>query len=261
MNVEGLEGFADWNFSPTNSPVLPYVGSYNRTLTLQVTPTLTTVITTTHVITGARMFYASAIDDRLGGTNVRRYWAGIAAFGDGTTGLIQPSVTALPDKPYITLAKGDPAVQITLEVKLWGLSSGDYDVTLSAPDGASLPTGFSWRGSSPPWVENGLRYDRSADIRIRLEVDDTATANSVPYAIPLTVSSPGLSGQTFNLYVLVQEGNATTKDYVVILGYAALQITDYPNVNSVRGRIVSPLWDHPSEMTYGLRARLIPWDQ
>lgn len=261
MTVEGLSGFADWSFSPTASPVLPYVGSNQRTLTLQVTPRITTVVTTTHVITGARMFYVRALDNGLGGTNIRRYWAGIAAFGDGNTHLIRPSVTALPDKPFISLAKGDPAVQIRLEVKLWGLSSGNYDVTISGPSSAALPTGFSWSSSSPPWVKNSLKYNKTADIDIRLQVDTTATASTTPYAIPLTISSPGLAGQTFNLYVQVKEANATTKDYVVILGYAALQITDYPNVNSVRGRIVSELLDHPSELKYGLRARLIPWDQ
>lgn len=259
MTVEGLEGFADWDFAPTAFPVLPYVGSNQRTLTLQVTPTLTTVVTTTHVITGARMFYVRALDDGLGGTNIRRYWTGVAAFGDGDTGLLLPSVTAQPNKPYISLAKGDPAVQIRLEAKLWGLSSGNYDVTLSAPDNASLPTGFSWRSSSPPWVKNNLGYNQTNDFNIRLEVDNTATASTTPYAIPLTISSPGLAGQTFNLYVQVKESDATTKDYVVILGYAALQITGYPNVNSVRGRIVSELMDDPSKLKYGLRARLIPW--
>lgn len=262
MTVEGLENFADWSFSPTAWPVLPYVGSNQRTLTLHITPTVTTGVVPTQVITGARMFYVRALDDGLGGTKIRRYWPGIAVFGKGNTSLIKPSVTARPNKPYISLAKGDPAVQIRLEVKLWGLTGNvGHDVTISGPSNAALPTGFSWRNSLPPWVKNNLKPSQTADIDIRLEVDTTATASATPVAIPLTVSSPGLTGQTFNLYVQVKEANATTKDYVVILGYAAMQITDYPNVNSVRGRIVSELWDHPSELKYGLRARLIPWDQ
>ncbi|MCB0195421.1 MAG: hypothetical protein KDJ65_25965 [Anaerolineae bacterium] len=259
MTVEGLDGFADWSFSPTSSPVLPYLGSKQRTLTLQVTPKITTVLTTTHVITGARMFYVRSLDNGLGGTNIRRYWPAIAVFGDGNTSLINPTVTAQPSDPYVSLAKGDTSNKIDLELRLWGLTSGNYDVTVSAPSNAALPTGISWNGTSPPWVKNSLKYNKTADISIKLDVDTTATANTTPYAIPITVSSPGLEGQTFNLYVQVKEANATTKDYVVILGYAAFQITDYPNVNSVRGRIVSELLDHPSDLTYGLRARLIPW--
>ena len=79
-----------------------------------------------------------------------------------------------------------------------------------------------------------------------------------------------MSSQTCTLYVLVEEAGSVVKEYVEILGYAALEITGYYNntnpvngqpANAVRGRIVSELWDHPSEIIYGLRARLIPWDQ
>ncbi len=88
--------------------------------------------------------------------------------------------------------------------------------------------------------------------------------------IPLTVSATGMNPQTCTLYVLVEEAGSVVKEYVEILGYAALQITGYYNnenpvngqpANAVRGRIVSKLWDDPSELFYGLRARLIPWDQ
>lgn len=76
------------------------------------------------------------------------------------------------------------------------------------------------------------------------------------------MTSAGTMTQTFKVYVLVIPAQSTTdEDYVEILGYAALEVTDYPNVNSVRGRIVSELMVDPSQLAYGSRARLIPWDQ
>jgi hypothetical protein len=139
----------------------------------------------------------------------------------------------------------------------------------------TLPAGFSWGTPSPPWTKSGVKWNNhpGASLNIKIKVDSTATSSPVPYTIPLTVSAPGMSPQTFNLYVLVEEAQTTVKDYLEILGYAALEVTGYYNstnlidptnptpANAVRGRIVSELMDDPSKLTYGLRARLIPWEQ
>jgi hypothetical protein len=273
MNVEGLEGFANWRLSPTASPVLGRNGITERWLTLVVTPTITTVGTTTHVITGTRMFYVSAIDDGLGGTDIQRYWAGIASIGDEVDGVQRdkPAVTCTPTNsdqtyPFVSTIKGQQA-KYELELDLWGVA-GQQDTTVSF--GGSLPTGFEWVGP-PPWTRrtNSASHPGSK-LRIALKVNDDAVVNTI-HTIPLTISAPGMQPQSCNLYVLVEAAGATVNDYVEILGYAALEITGYYNnehpvnpgqsANAVRGRIVSQLWDHPSEMVYGLRARLIPWDQ
>lgn len=275
MNVEGLSGFANWKFSPTSSPVLG-AGVTNRTLTLAITPTTTTAGGVTQVVTGTRMFYVSAIDNKTGGSGVRRYWAGIATVGDIVGGVQRnlPAVTgtprALSNYPYIAIVKGDPSTTIRLDLDVWGINT-DQDITVIS---GALPAGFSWNGA-PPWTKTNVKWDRHPGVsfNIRLQVGSAATASSTPYAIPLTVSAPGISTQSFNLYVLVLNAKSDLKDFVRILGYAALEITGYYNssnlidptsptpANAVRGRIVSELMTDPSQLTFGMRARLIPWEQ
>jgi hypothetical protein len=128
--------------------------------------------------------------------------------------------------------------------------------------------------SAPPWTTNTKSNKHpGASFNLKFKVEDTATPNLI-YTIPVTVTATGMDTQTFNLYVLVEQAQTTVTDYVEILGYAAMEITGYynsnklidpndpspPAANAVRGRIVSELWDDPSQLTYGLRARLIPWD-
>ncbi len=272
MSVEGLEGFADSSLSDT-SPVLArdgYPGT--KTLTLTVTPRITTVLATTHVITGTRMFYVSAVDNKEGGTHIRRYWAGIVSVGDEVNSVQRdlPTVTCTPTNPdqnypFLSVVKGQQAkYQIDLDV--WGVAS-DQDVTVNAP--GLLPTGFEWI-NTPPWTRTA-KWNKhpGTSLQIGLKVNDDAVAGTI-HEIPLTVSVTGMSPQTCNLYVLPEEAGSAVKEYVEILGYAALEITGYYNnenpvneqpANAVRGHIVSKLWDHPSEIIYGLRARLIPWDQ
>lgn len=269
MNVTGLDGFADWSLLPTSSPVVGRNGINERTLNLVVTPKITTVGTTTLVITGTRMFYVSAIDNKMGGTGVRRYWAGIATVGDPVSGNL-PAVTCTPTNselnyPFLNVVKGQQA-KYSLDLDLWG-ASADKDVTVSA---GSLPAGFEWV-SSPPWTRT-TKWNKHPGVsfKMNIKVSDTAVASATPYEIPLTVSAPGMAPQTCNLYVLVEEAQTTVKDYVEILGYAALEVMGYYNntnpvspgqpANAVRGRIVSELMTDPSQLTYGLRARLIPWE-
>lgn len=279
LTVEGLDGFADWAFS-NDSPQVGWPGNPDpRIVTLYVTPTLTTTTvgttTVTNVVTGTRMFYVSAIDDGLGGTNIWRYWPGVASIGDEVGGVERdlPAISAAPDVPYINVAKGSPATTIKIDLTLWGVTA-DQDVTVSPP--ATLPQGIGWGNPqpSPDWTVNNVRWDPPSppadQLTIKLEVDDTAIhdptpEDPTPYVIPLTVSSAGMDSQTFNLYVLVREDDTTSTDYVVILGYAAIEVMEYlpnaTNPNSVRARVISELWDDPSELTYGLRPRLIPWNQ
>jgi hypothetical protein len=279
MNVEGLEGFADWGFSPTASPRLPYgVGINARDLTLHITPSVkttvttvgTTTLTTTHVITGTRMFYVSAIDDKFGGTMVRRYWAGAVTIGDvddNGNDRDLPAVTGMPTNtdlnfPFLTVVQGNQA-KYNIELDLWA-GAGNQIVTVDFVGtegfGSSLPTGFSWVGA-PPWPKNTKANNHpGATFNLNIKVDDTSTPNTTERLTFLT--SAGAMTQTFKLYVQVVPPQTTTvEDYVEILGYAALEVTDYPTVNSVRGRIVSELWHDPSDLKAGLRARLIPWDQ
>lgn len=273
MDVEGLSGLADWSFSPTASPVLGHSGINQRTIQMTVVPTVTTVGTTTQVLTGTWMFYISAIDDKLGGTDIRRYWPGIVSIGDEVDGVQRqlPSVTGYPDPIFLSVIKGDPATTIRLNLDVWGVTA-DQNVTVSS---GALPTGFEWANPQPPWTKTVDWDDHpGSGFNIKLRVNDTAVSQPTPYAIPLTVSAAGMTPQTFNIYVIVEDANTTIKDYVEILGYAALEITGYynssnlidptdpspPPANAVRGRIVSEMWDHPSKMTYGLRARLVPWD-
>jgi hypothetical protein len=132
---------------------------------------------------------------------------------------------------------------------------------LGAKDfGSSLPTGFTWV-SAPPWTDTSVQANKhpGGSAQVKIKVEDTAVPNRIEELTFLT--SAGTMTQTFKLYIQVVPAKTTTAmDYVQILGYAALEVMAYPNVNSVRGRIVSELWDHPSELKFGLRARLIPWD-
>jgi len=276
LAVEGLEGFADWSFLPTSAPVLGRNGIDESTITLTVTPTTTGVGTTTQVITGTRMFYVSSIDNNAGGTGIRRYWAGIATIGDTITGTQRdlPAVTCTPTNsdlnyPFVSVVKGQQA-KYQIDLDLWA-GAAEQLVTVSPPVTYSLPTGFSWV-TAPPWTKTTKDNKHPGSFfSLNLKTDDTAVAGAVPYQIPLIVSAGGMEPQTCNLYILVEEAQTTVNEYVEILGYAALEVTGYYNntnpvgegqpANAVRGRIVSELWGDPSQLTYGLRARLIPWDQ
>jgi Flp pilus assembly protein TadG len=276
MSVEGLEGFADWDFSPTSSPVVGRDDINERWLTLTVTPRLThtTVGTTTvsHVITGTRMFYVSAIDDNVQGTDLHRYWVGFATIGDTINGTPRdaPAVTCAPTNaegngPFIATVKGQQA-KYELELDLWGVT-GEREVTVSA---GALPGNLEWVGA-PPW-NRGANPNKhpGGKLRLNLKTPDNVVTNTI-HTIPLSVSAPGIpEAQTCNLYVLVEEAGSTVKDYVEILGYAALEIEGYynnehpvtpgQNPNAVRGHVVGELMSSPPDLTYGLRARLIPWD-
>jgi Flp pilus assembly protein TadG len=273
--VEGLDGFANWSLS-SSAPTLGFNGITQQTLTLSVTPTLTTTTvgttTTTHVVTGTRMFYVSFYDNKTGGTGIKRYWAGIATIGDEVNSVqrTRPEVTCTPTNteqtyPFLSVVKGQQA-KYSLELDVWGVGT-DQSATVSA---GSLPAGFEWV-NAPPWTKTA-KWDQHAGISFNtnIKVTNSAIASATPYVIPLTVSVSGMIPQTCNLYVLVEEAQTNVKEYVEILGYAALEITGYYNAgnpvtpgnpaNAVRGRIVSTLMTDPSELTYGLRARLIPWD-
>jgi hypothetical protein len=282
MDVEGLEGFADWSFS-NSSPPLGHSGIYTRNITLTVVPTVTTVGTTTHVVTGTRMFYVSAVDDKFSGSGVTRYWAGVASIGDHVPdefGVLYqrqlPAVTGIPNStadnyPYLLVAKGDQATY-AVDLNLWEGAS-DQDVTVDFT--GTLPTGFSWVGS-PPWTQNNVRANPppQSKVNIKIKVDSSATATAVvPHELPFLVTAADGMTQTFKLYVFVEEAPSTANDFVEILGYAAVEILGYYNnknlidpynshpANTVRGRFVSKIMQDPSELMYGLRARLIPWEQ
>ncbi len=284
MNVEGLEGFANWSLSPSNSPTVPaYPGGPDvRYLTLHITPTAqttvttvgTTTVTTTHVITGSRTVYVSAKDNKLGGTHIIRYWAGVVSVGDkDNTGTDRdlPAITAIPTNtelnfPFQTVEQGKQA-SYSIHLDLWGGAPNQpATITfLGAKDdvqsfGSSLPTGFTWV-SAPPWTDSSVQANKhpGATIQANIKVADSAAANRINELTFLT--SAGTMTQTFKLYIQVVPPSTTDpEDYVQILGYAALEVMAYPSINSVRGRIVSELRDHPSKMRFGLRARLIPWD-
>jgi hypothetical protein len=132
----------------------------------------------------------------------------------------------------------------------------------------SLPSGFEWV-NTPPWTRSTDPSNHSGSkLQVNIKANNGVITNTV-HTIPLTVSAAGMETQTCNLYVLVEEAGSTVKDYVEILGYAAVQITGYynnknpvnpgQNANAVRGRVVSELMSSPPDLTYGLRARLIPW--
>jgi hypothetical protein len=267
MDVEGLEGFADWSFSPTDRPHLPaYPGGPDvRSLTLHITPTVTSVGTTTHVITGTRMFYVSASDPGPLGTDIKRYWAGIVTIGDLDSHGHErdlPAVTGTPSSadqnfPLVTVEQGKQA-RYNIDLDLWG-GAGNQPVTVDLV--GTLPTGFEWV-SSPPWTVSSVKSNKhpGASLQVNIKALDTATPNTRHELTFMT--SAGTMTQTFKLYVLVvPPGTTTDEDYVKILGYAALEVMRYPNVNQVRGRIVSELMTDPSQLQYGSRARLIPWDQ
>ncbi len=275
MNVEGLAGFATWSLSD-NSPVLGRNGINQRTITMHVTPTVTTVGTTTHVVTGTRMFYVSAYDDKMGGTDVRRYWAGIMTVGDEVNGVQRdlPAVTGTPTNteqtyPFLAVAKGKQA-KYSVQLDLWA-GAGNQPVTVNYTGGA-LPTGFTWV-SAPPWSKNTNTNHPGSTFNLNIKIENNAVASATPYELPFLVSAGSMT-QTFKLYILVTDPGTAPKDYLEILGYAALQVVGYyngpnlidptdpspPPANSVRGRVVSRLMTDPSDLTYGLRARLIPWE-
>jgi hypothetical protein len=271
LDVEGLDGFAEWSISP-DWPVLGRNGIYDRWLTLTVTPSLTqtmAVTPVTRVLTGTRSFYVSAHDNQPGGTFIKRYWAGAATVGDDPN-VDKPAVTCFPTNPdqnypFVNTVKGQQA-QYSLRLDLWGVNDpSGRDVTVSSP--GALPTGIEWV-KAPSWTRtiSPTTTHPGAKLKINLKVTDTVTINTV-HQINLVVSANGISEpQTCNLYVLVEEAGATVNDYVEILGYAAVEITGYYNsdnlvnpgqsANAVRGKIVSALMDDPADLMLGLRARL-----
>ncbi len=287
MNVEGLDGFAQWHLS-NNSPVIGRSGITERNVILTVTPTLTTTTvgttTVTNVVTGTRMFYVSAIDTH--GTGVRRYWAGVASVGDTVvdevTGLPYqrdlPAVTGIPTNtednyPFLVVAKGKQA-NYTVELNLWGgASNQDVQVDYIGPALSTL--GFSWAGGSTgSWTVNNVRASPppQSTVNIKIDVESTATADTT-YTLPFLVTAANGMTATFNLYIFVEETESNVNNFVEILGYAAVEILGYYNnknlidpydshpANTVRGRYVSELMQDPSQLKYGLRPRLIPWEQ
>jgi hypothetical protein len=218
------------------------------------------------------MFYVSAIDDRPAGTGIRRYWAGLASIGDEVNSVQRdkPAVTCYPTNPeqtypFVSTVIGKQA-KYELKLDLWGVA-GTQDVTVSFT--GTLPSGFEWV-STPPWTRatNPTKHPGSK-LQVNLKVNSGVITNTI-HTIPLTVSATGIESQSCNLYVLVEDAGSTVKDYVEILGYAAVEITGYynnenpvnpgQNANAVRGQVVSELMSSPPDLTYGLRARLIPWD-
>jgi hypothetical protein len=139
----------------------------------------------------------------------------------------------------------------------------------------TLPSGFEWVTTLPQTRRTSPNSHPGARLRVNFRVNDDAVASATPYVIPLTVRTADIGPQTCNLYVIVEEAQTTVKEYVEILGYAALEVMGYYNstnlidpddpnsspANAVRGRIVSELMSDPSQLKYGSRARLIPWDQ
>jgi hypothetical protein len=242
-----------------------------RSLTLHITPTVTSVGTTTHVITGTRMFYVSAFDPGpsflpgLTGTDIKRYWAGIVTVGDVDSHGHErdlPAVTGTPSSasqnfPLVTVEQGKQA-RYNIDLDLWG-GAGNQSASVDLV--GTLPTGFEWV-SSPPWTVSSVKSNKhpGASLQINIKALDTAPVNTIQELTFMT--SAGTMTQTFKLYVrVVPPGTMNAEDYVKILGYAALEVMRYPNVNQVRGRIVSELMTDPSQLQYGSRARLIPWDQ
>jgi Flp pilus assembly protein TadG len=271
LGVDGLDGFADWSLSPTTRPVLGRNGIDEDWITLTVTPTTTGAGPTAQVITGTRMFYVSDIDgDKPGGTGIRRYWAGIASIGDEVNGIQRdkPAVTCYPTNseqtyPFVSTVIGQQA-KYELKLDLWGVA-GTQDVTVSP---GALPSGFEWV-NTPPWTRGtDPTKHPGSKLQVNLKVNSDVVTNTI-HTIPLTVSGAGVE-QSCELYVLVEEADSTVKEYVEILGYAAVEIMGYYNsgnpvnpgqsANAVRGRVVSELMSSPPDLTYGLRARLIPWD-
>jgi hypothetical protein len=271
MDVEGLEGFANWSFSPTERPHLPaYPGGPNvRSLTLHITPTVTSVGTPTQVITGTRMFYVSASDPGPLGTDIKRYWAGIVTIGDVDSHGHErdlPAVTGTPSSaaennyPLVVVEQGQQA-KYNIDLDLWG-GAGTQPATVDfvGITPTNFDTNFQWV-SPPSWTVSSVKSNKhpGASLQVNIKALDTATVNTIQ---ELTFStSAGAMTQTFKLYILVvPPGTTTAEDYVKILGYAALEVMGYPNVNTVRGRIVSKLMKHPNELQITSRARLIPWE-
>jgi len=277
VDVDGLDGFADWSLSaPPPAVVLGRNGIDERWITLTVTPTTTGVGTTTQVITGTRMFYVSAIDDQAMGTGIRRYWAGIASIGDEVNSIQRdkPAVTCYPTNseqtyPFMSTVIGQQA-KYELKLDLWGVA-GTQDVTVALS--GTLPSGFEWV-NVPPWTRStDPTKHPGSKLQLNLKVNSGVVTNTI-HTIPLSVSSAGVETQSCELYVLVEDASSTVKDYVEILGYAAVEIMGYynssnlidpldetpPAANAVRGRVVSELMSSPPDLSYGLRARLIPWD-
>jgi hypothetical protein len=171
-------------------------------------------------------------------------------------------VTGIPTNtdqnyPFVTVEQGKQA-KYSVDLNLWGGASTPQSVNVTYT-GGSLPTGYSWV-SPPPWSVTFANPSQTKSFNLNIKVNDTAALSTE--VLPFLVTAANGMTQTFNLYVEVVAPQTTTvDDYVKILGYAALEVTDYPAVNSVRGRIVSELWGDPSDLTIGLRARLIPWNQ
>jgi Flp pilus assembly protein TadG len=279
MNVEGLDGFAAWSLSDSSPPLPPYESGPDVIfLTLHITPTArttvtavgTTTVTTTQVITGTRMFYVSAIDDKFAGTKIRRYWAGVVTVGDKDSygnDRDLPAVTATPSTteqhyPFLTVEQGNQATY-NVDLDLWGGATNQpvsVDFVGAKGFGSFLPTGFSWV-SAPPWADTSVQATKhpGGSVQVKIKVTDTSVPNRIEELTFLTTA--GTMTQTFKLYIqVVPSKTSDPENYVQILGYAALEVMGYPGVNSVRGRIISELWDDPSKLTYGLRARLIPWE-
>ena len=147
MDVKGLEGFANWSLSPTDRPILGGNGVTDMTITLHVTPKVTTVGTTTHVVTGTRMFYVSAHDSNFAGTNIRRYWAGVVTVGDEVNGTPRdmPAVTSIPTNseltyPFLSVVKGNQA-KYRLDLDAWNEVMAEEEEHRSGGQGVAAVSG------------------------------------------------------------------------------------------------------------------------
>jgi hypothetical protein len=126
------------------------------------------------------------------------------------------------------------------------------------PTASKLPAGFTWGGGGqPPW---NATVSAQTTFAIKLKVDNGTTISTVaPYEFPFLVEAANGMTQTFKLYVYVEEADSKNDQYVEILGYAAVEILWY-DTNDVYGQYVSQLEADYTDLTSGLRPRLIPWE-
>jgi hypothetical protein len=164
---------------------------------------------------------------------------------------------------------------------------GDYDAGLTAYGvGASFPGGSGCTnvpvagsvflgGAAQPWSTYfSSSQNRTIDIKRNTERTITfpltvqPTAPTLPggYTLRLTVGPKTCGGQTVPAHTVdipfdvgPPAPTATPDKFVVIQGYAVFRITQ-SDANDVWAYAISPLYPVYEDITYGLRARLVPWE-
>jgi hypothetical protein len=152
-------------------------------------------------------------------------------------------------------------VEFSLNIKRNGPSWGGNTVTLSV-DGP-LPTGML----APTFSRTSVTPSSGVGETSKLTIN---TGTMAPGRYRLIVRTTGLNGETatghpvthlLQLWIDVATGGSGHQEYVDIVGFAVMRITDM-NANTINAYAITPVIPDPndSRLLRGQAAKLVPWN-